>query len=292
MSTLSFDDINLHYEVHGSGPPFFLHHGLSSSCQAWYEHLPWLTRNHQVIILDARGHGLTTAPAGDDCYSWEIMCNDLNRLMEHLNIEKAIVGGLSMGSGVSQTFVLKYPQKVRALILSDSAGTGLRSEQMTGSREEMDDQREEMERQRIAREEVILKYGVVESGRRSIAAGLVPRQVLEDERMQQEYLERMSRFSVNGSIYASRFVMQTTVPGVERTKGLTMPTLIIIGEEDVGCRPGAEWLRDIIPNRRFVLLTKVGHGTSRYKPEAWHKAVEDFLNDLESGKDIQGEVTL
>ena len=126
MSTLSFDDINMHYEVYGSGPPLFLHHGLSSSCQAWYEHLPWLSKKHQVIILDARGHGLTTAPAGDDRYSWEIMCDDLNQLMEHLGIEQAIVAGLSMGGGVSHTFALKYPQKVRALILSDSAGTGIR----------------------------------------------------------------------------------------------------------------------------------------------------------------------
>ena len=125
MPTLSFDAINLHYEIYGSGSPVFLHHGLTSSCQAWYEHLPWLSRNHQVIIHDARGHSLTTAPAGDDRYSWEIMCDDLNRLMEHLDIEAAIVGGLSMGSGVALSFALKYPQKVRALILSDSAGTGI-----------------------------------------------------------------------------------------------------------------------------------------------------------------------
>jgi pimeloyl-ACP methyl ester carboxylesterase len=110
LPTLSFGDINLYYEIHGSGPPFFLHHGLTSSCQAWHEQLPWLTKNHQVIVHDARGHGLTTAPVGDERYSWEIMCDDLNRLVEHLGIEQAIVGGLSMGSGVALSFALKYPQ--------------------------------------------------------------------------------------------------------------------------------------------------------------------------------------
>ena len=281
MTTLSFDDINLYYEIHGLGPPFFLHHGLTSSCQAWYEHLPWLTRNHQVIIHDARGHGLTTAPAGDDRYSWEIMCDDLNRLMEHLSIEQAIVGGLSMGSGVALSFALKYPQKVRALILSDSAGTGIAQPPT-----------EELLEQQEKREQVILEYGVVEWGRRTIAAKLVPRQLLEDPKKQQEYLERLARFPVNGAIYAMRFVMRTVVSGLEGTKHLTMPTLIVIGEEDEDCIRGAEWLRDTIPNRRYVFLTEVGHGTSRYKPEGWHKAVEDFLNDLEQDKDIRGEVVL
>ena len=69
---------------------------------------------------------------------------------------------------------------------------------------------------------------------------------------------------------------------------MPMPTLIVIGEED-GLLPAAEWLRDTIPNRRYALLTKVGHATSRYKPEAWRQAVQGFLNDFEAGKDIRGE---
>ena len=253
---LKIDDINLYYEIHGSGPPLLLHHGLTSSCQAWYEHLPWLTKNHQVIIHDARGHGLTTAPVGDDRYSWEIMCDDLNHLIEHLGIEQTIMGGLSMGSGVTLNFALKHPQKVRALILSDSAGIGIAQPPT-----------EELLEQQEKRETIIRNYGVVEWGRHTIATGLAPKPVLEDEMWQAQYLERLARFPVNGAIYAMRFVMRTVVPGLEGTKHLPMPTLIVIGEEDEGCIRGAEWLRDTIPNRRYVLLTKVGHGTSRYKPE-------------------------
>ena len=285
MSTLAYDDIHQHYEVYGSGEPFFLHHGLTSSCEMWHPHLPWLTWKYQVILMDARGHGMTTAPAGDDHYSWEIMAADVNRLLEHQGIERAIIGGLSMGGGVSLAFALNYPQKVRALILCDSAGVGVRSPQMQVTREQMDRQMEERER-------IVREYGVVEQGYRSIAAGLAPKAVLEDPVLQEEYIERMSHFSVNGSIYASRFVMRNAVQGVERTKELTMPTLVVIGEEDVGLLPAAEWLRDNLPNRRYAFLKGVGHATSRYKPEAWRKAVLDFLDDFEQGKDIRGEVTL
>ena len=96
-------------------------------------------------------------------------------------------------------------------------------------------------------------------------------------------------FSVNGSIYASRFVMRTVVPGIECTRDLRMPTLIVIGEED-DLLTAAEWLRDTIPNRRYAFLTDVGHGTSRYKPEAWRRAIEEFLDDSGAGKNIQGEL--
>jgi pimeloyl-ACP methyl ester carboxylesterase len=284
LATLKIDDIHMHYEVHGSGEPFFLHHGLTSSSQMWHQHLPWLTDKYQVIIHDARGHGLSTTPEGDEHYSWEIFADDWNRLMEHLGIERAIVGGLSMGGGVSHAFALKYPQKVKALILSDSAGTGVPNPAMQVPLEDMD-------RQMEAREYIVRKFGVIEQAYRSIAAGMARKPVIEDpERYELDYLQRMAMFSVNGSIYATRFVMRTTVPGIERTLGLTMPTLIIIGEED-GLLPAAEWLRDTIPNRRYTLLTKVGHATSRYKPEAWRQAVDKFLNDLKADKNIKGEYT-
>lgn len=85
--------------------------------------------------------------------------------MEHLGIERAIVGGLSMGGGASLAFALKYPHKVRALILCDSAGTGVLGPAMQISREEL-------ERQTEAREHIVRTYGVVEQAYRSIAAGL------------------------------------------------------------------------------------------------------------------------
>lgn len=284
MPTLHFDDINFYYEVHGDGQPFFLHHGLTSSCQAWYEHVPWLSKKCKLIIFDARGHGLTTAVSGNDRYSWEIMADDVNRLMAHLRVEKAIIGGLSMGGGVSLTFALKYPHKTSALILSDVAGTG---EQPVGAMGP-----EMMKKQLEEHDQFIRNYGTVEIGRRNIAAKTVPRQVLENEQLQQEYLERMARFSANGAIYANRFVMTETIPRKEQTKNLKMPTLIVIGEEDVGCMPGAKWARDTITNRRFAFLTNVGHGTSRYKRAAWQLAVDGFLDDLAQGKDIKGEVVL
>ena len=285
MPTLSHDDINQHYEVHGTGGPFLLHHGLTSNCRDWYRHLLWLTETQRMVLIDARGHGMSSAPAGDEYYSWEIMADDANCLLEHLGIERAVIGGLSMGGGVSLAFALRYPEKVQALILCDCAGTGVRPAQVRASSEEM-------ARQMAARAEAVRQHGVMEvMGYRAIAAGTAPGPVLEDEVQREQWLERLSHFSANGAIHSSRAVMTTKVEGLDRVKELTMPTLVVIGEED-GLLPAAEWLRDELPNRRYALLTKVGHATARYKPEAWRAAVEGFLGDLEAGRDIGGEVTL
>ena len=67
-----------------------------------------------------------------------------------------------------------------------------------------------------------------------------------------------------------------------------MPVLIIIGDEDENLA-GAEWLRDTIPTRRYVLLTNAGHPTRYTKPDSWRQATEEFLDDLKSERNIRKE---
>ena len=66
---------------------------------------------------------------------------------------------------------------------------------------------------------------------------------------------------------------------------------MVIGEEDA-LLGAAEWLRDELPNRRYVLLKDVGHATARYRPEGWRQAILPFLDDIEANRNIRGEVTL
>ena len=277
MTTLKIGSIHLHYEILGSGEPMFLNNGASSTCHSWDPQLKWLVNNYKVIIHDARGQGLTSAPRGEGQNSYEILADDLNYLMEHLGIKCAIVGGSSMGGAVSHTFALKYPQKVKALILSDNVGHLMTKPGPTVSREEM-------EQLRKKREYVIHKYGVMEWGYREME--MAQESVIEPKDEQLEKLQRLAKLSVNGAIYSYRLLTRTKIPGIERTKGLTMPTLIIIGDQDENL-PGAEWLRDTIPNRRYALFTKAGHPTRYTKPDAWRKATEKFLHDLETGKNIR-----
>jgi len=161
---LEFNSIRLNYEVHGQGPHFFLQHGFSASTEMWVDHTGWLSRKYQLILMDARGHGLSSAPAGYEHYSWEIMAEDVSHVFNHLNIDRAIMGGLSMGGGIALAFALAYPEKVEALILSDCAGLGVHSDEMQRWQDRIDT--EYPERERIVREQGITgwAYYALENG--------------------------------------------------------------------------------------------------------------------------------
>jgi len=161
---LEFNNVHLNYEVHGQGPRFFLQHGFSASIEMWADHTGWLSRKCQLILMDARGHGLSSAPAGYEHYSWEIMAEDVSHVFNHLNIDRAIMGGLSMGGGIALAFALAYPEKVEALILSDCAGLGVHSDEMQRWQDRIDT--EYPERERIVREQGITgwAYYALENG--------------------------------------------------------------------------------------------------------------------------------
>ena len=286
MSQFSSDGVNIYYEVTGRGFPLVWSHEFGGSYQSWDQQVKFFARRYQVITYAARGYPPSDVPSDPNAYSQDHAVEDLYLLLRHLEIGRAYIGGLSMGGGISLAFALNYPEKVKALVLCDSAGAGVHSPDMQRWQDRFDELRGEQER-------IVREYGVVEAGYRAIADGMVPPQILEDPVQQEEYVNRLSRFSANGYTYAGRFVMRHgPVENLERVRELTMPTLVVAGDEDIGLLPAIEWLRDTLPNRRYALLTGAGHGTSRWKPDAWRKAVLGFIRDVANGKDIREEVTL
>jgi pimeloyl-ACP methyl ester carboxylesterase len=120
MPYFRHDDLQFHFEEHGSGRPFVFGHGLGGNLNRSLE----LTRqlpNIRLILYDNRAHG-RTSPIGDpDKLTFEAMANDMAALLDYLHLPKAFVGGVSMGAGISLAFALRYPQRVNALVLNRPA---------------------------------------------------------------------------------------------------------------------------------------------------------------------------
>lgn len=113
------NDVNLYYEVHGEGEPFVFIAGTGSSCDYMkIATVPWLSREFQVIIYDARGTGRSDKP--DEPYSTRMFARDTVGLIEHLGFSRAHVGGRSMGGRVAQWVALDAPYRVGSLVLSNS----------------------------------------------------------------------------------------------------------------------------------------------------------------------------
>lgn len=106
--------VKIHYTVEGSGPPVLLIHGLTSNADALWRFpgtIDALKQRHRVIAMDARGHGFSEKPHDGAAYGVE-MVEDAVRLLDHLGIARAHVGGYSMGAMITYKLLAMYPQRV------------------------------------------------------------------------------------------------------------------------------------------------------------------------------------
>jgi 3-oxoadipate enol-lactonase len=108
-------DIDMYYEVHGTGDPVVLIGGLGNDISEWEWMVQWCARTHRVLAFDNRGAGRTDKP--DAPYSIEMMAGDTNALMEALGIAEATVLGVSMGGRIALELTLAHPERVARLIL-------------------------------------------------------------------------------------------------------------------------------------------------------------------------------
>ncbi len=111
--------VKIHYLVEGTGEPVVLIHGLLANAMLNWE-LPGiiagLAKNHQVIALDCRGHGLSGKPVSEDQYGVK-MVDDVVRLMDHLGIKKADIVGYSMGGAITMKLMVLHPERVRSAVV-------------------------------------------------------------------------------------------------------------------------------------------------------------------------------
>ncbi len=115
MPYLSHRDLSIYYEVHGEGEPFVLILGLGSDITSYDWMIRELAQHYRVIAFDNRGAGRTDKPRGR--YSIEQMTDDLEGLLDALSVTNARVLGISLGSRIAIDLSVRYPRRVRNLIL-------------------------------------------------------------------------------------------------------------------------------------------------------------------------------
>jgi pimeloyl-ACP methyl ester carboxylesterase len=134
---LQLDDVRIHYYRTGRGekPPLVLLHGFSDSGLCWSEIAREWEHDFDIILPDARGHGLSSGSASGN-YQRRVMAADAVALIRALNLGPVRLGGHSMGAGVAAVVASEWPELVRAVMLEDGA-LFLPREQSTRSPEEV-----------------------------------------------------------------------------------------------------------------------------------------------------------
>lgn len=268
MPTVKVGDINMYYEVHGEGKPLVLIMGLGLDLTGWMFQTPEFSKKYRVIVFDTRGVGRTDAP--DTPYSIEMMADDTAGLLYALGIEKAHILGLSMGGFIAQELALKYPQRVKSLILATTGAIELSLAKY------LVDTWVRMAQEGVSREILI----------RDLLPWIFTEKFFENPEQVQMMTDAMLANPYPQPAYA--FARQAAADVEHDTRNrigqITAPTLVLVGKEDILCPVKlSEELASGIPNAELVVLEGGGHGFFIEITDKFNQAVLDFLAKVEKG---------
>ncbi len=290
MPKAKVNGIDLWYELRGSGPTLVLSHGWLGPTEDWPpDVLEGLAEHLRLLVYDVRGHGRTTVPDDPEAYSTPTYAQDLRALLDALDIEQAHIGGVSQGGMISAQFAVDYPERTRSLLICDSsAGNGV-DEGPGGEWERaMQGYLEEMER--IAREE-----GLAELAEWRIRLNRELDDHYHDHPMRPAEREskdraRHARISLAAFLGTSRAVrLRPDLGG--RIRDVQAPALVLVGEWD-RFLPCAERDHPLLEGSRYVVVRRCAHASPDWRPDAFVRAVTEFIADVEGGRDVAGAFEL
>lgn len=283
MPTLRANGIEIYYELHGGspGPPLVMTHGFAGPTDCWrHEALP-LAANHTLLLYDVRGHGRTEVPQDPSEYSLPTFAADLAALLRGLAIERAHIGGVSMGGMVAAQFAADYPQMVESLILCDTTAGNTVGDDPCGQWE-----------RRLALGITILsqiarQFGLEETVRRQHEWDREHDPHWDDRPNPPELdYERIKLMTVPGYVGTALAIAQRP-DLMPRLGEITALTLVMIGEWD-DFHPCALRDHELIRGSRLVVRRECGHG-SCWRTETFVQAIDEFLSDVEAGRKVAGK---
>jgi pimeloyl-ACP methyl ester carboxylesterase len=118
--TLTRDGVTINYRTIGSGEPVLLIHGYGDNLKMWAGPADSIATTHRVIVVDTRGFGRSSKPAGVTNYG-QAMVDDLVAVLDATGSSSAHVVGYSMGAGLAASLALSHPERVRTVTLAAGA---------------------------------------------------------------------------------------------------------------------------------------------------------------------------
>jgi pimeloyl-ACP methyl ester carboxylesterase len=248
----------------GDGPVIVLTHGFTVTLRMWDPTVTALiAAGWRVVTWDLRGHGATVTPEDPACYTLDAVVEDLVALLDHLGVERAVLGGLSFGGYLSLAAWCRQPDRVSALVLAD-CGPGYRRPEPRQAWNDM----------------VEARATAIEAAGLDVLRG-DPAAGSSEAVRAQVGLDRHR--SVDELVLAVRgFLAQHDGLVMERLAQVDVPTLVVVGANDEPFLNGSEVMAAKIPGAQLVVITDAGHVANLDQPEAFNRAVVGFLSQLSS----------
>jgi 3-oxoadipate enol-lactonase len=266
MPRVNVNGINLYYEVSGSGPSLVLCHGYTGSHQDWIFQAPILAQKYQVVTIDHRGHGTSDAPSSADAYSIPTLGDDLHVLLNYLDITKCCLVGHSMGGLVALQLALEQPHVVSSLVLVDTASGPVDIPGHADRRAKL------LEIARTDGMEAVFDYDAKNNP-------LSLKRFEKYPRLFNRSKQRMLEMPVDGYVYMGQ-ALSKCEDLTRRLKEISVPTLVMVGEEDFPFQRPSSTLAEGIPNSQLRLVPQALHCPQEEEPETFNQILLEFLSKV------------
>jgi 3-oxoadipate enol-lactonase len=260
---LTVNGIQVNYSLEGpaSGPVVTMSNSLASNLSMWDPQMPVLTSHYRVLRYDTRGHGGTEAPDGP--YSLDELTEDVRALLQALGIARTHFVGLSMGGMIGQIMAFKYPHMLQSVVLCDTM-----SRVPTEAKPMWDE--------RI--------HAAQTHGMEPLVEPTLARWFTEPFRRQGSPVLDQVRAMIRTTPprgYAGCCHAIAALNLTERLGAITLPTLIIVGEDDPGTPVAASRvIHEHIKGSELVILKSAAHLSNLEQPGAFNQALMSFLQNV------------
>ena len=249
MPFLDRDGIRIYFEQSGTGPAVLLTHGYSASARMWRSQIEALSDRYHLIAWDMRGHDRSDYPDDPALYSHEATVGDMAAILDACAVQRAVIGGLSLGGFMTLAFNLAFP---RAGQCPD--GVRLRAGLQKG---------------RAAR---AMEPDGDGTGHALERNGLAAASTSAEAQVAQHR-------NAQGLAHAARGMLtQKDSRVIDSLPSIRVPTLVLSGAEDQPFLASTDYMAAKIPGAEKVILKGAGHAANIDQPEAFNAAVRAFLD--------------
>ena len=269
------DGVRLYYEETGSGTPVIFVHEYAGDYRSWEPQMRHFGQRYRAITYAARGYPPSDVPADVAKYSQFRAADDIGAVLDHLGIDKAHVVGLSMGGFATLHFGFRHASRARSLVV---AGCGYGAEP---------DQRARFRAEAEAIADFIATQGITVFAEKYAYGPTRVQFENKDPRGFAEFKAQLAEHSALGA-RNTQLGVQRERPSlyelVDQMKALTVPTLVLTGDEDWPCLAPGILLKQHISTAALAVMPNCGHAINIEDPDEFNRLVSAFLAQVDAGR--------
>ncbi|MFE7317929.1 alpha/beta fold hydrolase [Streptomyces sp. NPDC057555] len=272
MTSVQSGGITVAYDDEGSGEPLVLVHGHPFDRSMWRPQTAHFSRaGMRVIAPDLRGYGGSSVVPGKT--PLETFARDIAALLDHLGVERCVLGGLSMGGQIVMECYRQFPERIRALLLADTFAAA---------------DTDEGRAVRLRTAERLLAEGMDGYAHEALPKMITPTHVTALPTVAAHVLGMMRNTSPEGAAAALRGrAERPDYTGL--LQQITVPTLVVVGAEDEFTPVAdARSIHAAVPGSHLTIIQHAGHMPNLERPEEFNAALAAFLDTLPAPAVRQG----